>query len=56
MLDVFASMQSVGITHMDIKPSNVLVTQLDPFVVKICDFGVSKTNSSIISPIGVIII
>ena len=30
------------ITHRDIKPDNILIASLDPFVVKLSDFGLSK--------------
>ncbi|CAG8973941.1 hypothetical protein HYALB_00007469 [Hymenoscyphus albidus] len=31
-----------GITHRDVKPDNILLSQLDPLVVKLTDFGLSK--------------
>ncbi|MCJ1434658.1 hypothetical protein MMC27_004027 [Xylographa pallens] len=30
------------ITHRDIKPDNILISRLEPFVVKLSDFGLSK--------------
>ena len=30
------------ITHRDIKPDNILILSLEPFVVKLSDFGLSK--------------
>jgi len=31
-----------GVTHRDIKPENILISQHDPFEVKLTDFGLSK--------------
>ena len=31
-----------GITHRDVKPDNILIQNLDPFHVKLTDFGLSK--------------
>jgi serine/threonine protein kinase len=33
------------ITHRDIKPDNILIASLDPFTVKLSDFGLSKVVS-----------
>lgn len=30
------------ITHRDIKPDNILIFSLEPFIVKLSDFGLSK--------------
>ena len=32
-----------GIVHRDIKPENILVHSNDPWIVKLSDFGLSKT-------------
>ncbi|QRW16471.1 Serine/threonine-protein kinase [Rhizoctonia solani] len=33
---------SMQVTHRDLKPENILITSLDPFFVKIADFGLAK--------------
>ncbi|KAJ1309149.1 hypothetical protein OPQ81_004822 [Rhizoctonia solani] len=33
---------SMRVTHRDLKPENILITSLDPFFVKIADFGLAK--------------
>lgn len=42
LLDALGYLHSINITHCDVKPSNILVDSLDPFVVKLADFGLSK--------------
>lgn len=32
-----------NVTHRDIKPDNILIYSEDPFIVKLSDFGLSKT-------------
>lgn len=46
ILDALAYLHKSSITHRDIKPDNLLVADLDPFTVKLSDFGLSKVVKS----------
>lgn len=42
LLDAFEYMHERGITHRDVKPDNILISSMEPFEVKLTDFGLSK--------------
>ena len=41
-----AYLHSMGMLHRDLKPANVLLCSGDPPVIKLCDFGISKTTKA----------
>ncbi|KAF2085639.1 Pkinase-domain-containing protein [Saccharata proteae CBS 121410] len=46
VLNSLAYLHSRNITHRDIKPDNILIASLNPFTVKLSDFGLSKVVSN----------
>ncbi|KAK1541833.1 hypothetical protein CPAR01_05220, partial [Colletotrichum paranaense] len=42
LLSALAHLHENHITHRDVKPDNILISSLDPFEVKLTDFGLSK--------------
>lgn len=46
VLDAIAYVHSLGISHRDLKPDNILVDQTNPVSVKITDFGLAKLNQN----------
>jgi len=43
ILSALSHLHEEGITHRDIKPDNILIASEEPFVVKLTDFGLSKS-------------
>jgi len=43
ILSALSHLHEEGITHRDIKPDNILIASEEPFIVKLTDFGLSKS-------------
>ena len=39
MVDALIYMEERNVIHRDIKPENILIMSLEPFHIKLCDFG-----------------
>lgn len=44
MCQALRYLHRVRITHRDIKPDNILIQQMEPMIVKLSDFGLSKVT------------
>lgn len=45
VLEAVAYVHSVGISHRDLKPDNILINSFDPVCVKVADFGLAKLQA-----------
>lgn len=45
VLEAVAYVHSVGISHRDLKPDNILINTFDPVSVKVADFGLAKLQA-----------
>ena len=46
MLDALSYIHGQSIYHRDVKPGNILIPSLDPFMIKLADFGVSSIEKA----------
>ena len=46
LLSALSYLHNMGVTHRDVKPDNILIHSLNPFEVKLTDFGLSKIVDS----------